>query len=235
MRCRPRFCACWRGSGRGKISFPFRTFLYRESHAFFALRTWWHRRGHAAPEVDERGFGSEGTYLDLVAIGPEGTDRGVRPQRMYGCRGRERRLDAPVVSARRPHRLRARRRNLGEKHERGSQPASAGSSDRRSPRPRLVEHSAARSTDSGSSLSRGTLLPPTGLTVQKPWLQLLVRQGRRGQTACREAGLRHDKGRFRVITKPRASRRWSVTINVAFPIAYFDGLGLPRPAAASTR
>jgi hypothetical protein len=49
-------------------SFPLRTFLFRESHAFFALRTWWHRRGHALPEVDERGFGSEGTYRDLVAL-----------------------------------------------------------------------------------------------------------------------------------------------------------------------
>ena len=65
-----------------------------------------------------------------------------------------------------------------------------------------------------------------------------LKQWKRGTTIYRELvrrGMRAD-GAKRVAAN---SRRWwknsGMTINVAFPIAYFDGLGLPRLAATSTR
>lgn len=48
--------------------FPGREVLFRQSHAVFALRQWLHRQG---PERDDRGFASEGTWRDLVALGGE--------------------------------------------------------------------------------------------------------------------------------------------------------------------
>lgn len=48
-------------------SFPGRELLFRQSHAVFALRQWLHRQG--APERDDRGFASEGTWRDLVGLG----------------------------------------------------------------------------------------------------------------------------------------------------------------------
>ena len=65
-----------------------------------------------------------------------------------------------------------------------------------------------------------------------------LKQWKRGTTIYRELvrrGMRADVAK-RVAAN---SRRWwknsGMTINVAFPIAYFDGLGLPRLAATSTR
>lgn len=43
--------------------FPGRHLLFNRSHAFFALRRWWHSRG---PALDDRGFASEGTWADVV-------------------------------------------------------------------------------------------------------------------------------------------------------------------------
>lgn len=43
-------------------SFPGRSFLYSQSHAFYALRRWMYDRG---PKVDEGGFASEGTWRDI--------------------------------------------------------------------------------------------------------------------------------------------------------------------------
>ena len=48
---------------------PGRTVLYNRSHAFFALRQWWHYRGDRANAYDDRGTPSEGTFHDLVRIG----------------------------------------------------------------------------------------------------------------------------------------------------------------------
>jgi len=43
--------------------FPGRALLFRESHAFFALRSVLYRRGE---QIDDRGFPSEGRYQDIV-------------------------------------------------------------------------------------------------------------------------------------------------------------------------
>ena len=48
--------------------FPGRTWLYRDSHAVFALRQLLHGKG---PERDDRGFRSEGTWRDLVSLSDE--------------------------------------------------------------------------------------------------------------------------------------------------------------------
>jgi len=65
-----------------------------------------------------------------------------------------------------------------------------------------------------------------------------LKHWKRGTTIYRELtrrGMRPDGARW----VARNGRRWwrnsGMTINVAFPIAYFDGLGLPRLAATSTR
>ena len=49
--------------------FPGRELLYRRSHLFFALRTWWHRGDGAPDRTDERGVASEGTWRDIVETG----------------------------------------------------------------------------------------------------------------------------------------------------------------------
>jgi lysophospholipase L1-like esterase len=72
-----------RESSPGAVTwFPGRHFLYNRSHAFFALRRWWHARG---PSLDDRGFASEGTWHDLVAVGTTSQDekqaRALRLQR----------------------------------------------------------------------------------------------------------------------------------------------------------
>jgi RNA-directed DNA polymerase len=65
-----------------------------------------------------------------------------------------------------------------------------------------------------------------------------LKQWKRGPTIYRELRKRglSSKGAAKVAAN---GRRWwknsSMTINVAFPISYFDGLGLPRLAATSTR
>ena len=46
------------------VEFPGRQLLFRESHAFYALRAYWHRDD--AP-LDDRGFSSEGSFRDLIA------------------------------------------------------------------------------------------------------------------------------------------------------------------------
>jgi SGNH hydrolase-like domain, acetyltransferase AlgX len=45
------------------VDFPGRSLLYGQSHAFYALRGYWHRRSARA---DDGGFASEGTWHDLV-------------------------------------------------------------------------------------------------------------------------------------------------------------------------
>jgi hypothetical protein len=52
--------------------FPGRTFLYRDSHAMYALRGFLHRND---PKVDDRSFSSEGSWQDLVTASKgEGQD-----------------------------------------------------------------------------------------------------------------------------------------------------------------
>jgi hypothetical protein len=48
------------------LAFPGRRWLMAESHLVFALRRWLYGRG---PQIDERGFASEGTWTDLVGAG----------------------------------------------------------------------------------------------------------------------------------------------------------------------
>jgi hypothetical protein len=45
------------------FEFPGRALLYGQSHAFYALRGYWHQR---SPAAGDRGFASEGTWHDLV-------------------------------------------------------------------------------------------------------------------------------------------------------------------------
>jgi hypothetical protein len=47
-------------------SFPGRSFLYSQSHAFYALRRFMYDRG---PKIDETGFASEGTWRDIGEAG----------------------------------------------------------------------------------------------------------------------------------------------------------------------
>ena len=65
-----------------------------------------------------------------------------------------------------------------------------------------------------------------------------LKQWRRGRTIFRELiqrGLSRSGAR-RIAANARSWWKNSgMTINVAFPITYFDGLGLPRLAATSTR
>jgi hypothetical protein len=46
--------------------FPGRSWLYGRSHAFYALRRWAYS---LEPQIDERGFASEGTYKDIASAG----------------------------------------------------------------------------------------------------------------------------------------------------------------------
>ncbi len=47
--------------------FPGRAWLYRRSHLFFALRSWWNKRD----PIDERGFASEGGWQEIAASGAD--------------------------------------------------------------------------------------------------------------------------------------------------------------------
>ena len=48
------------------MSFPGRKWLYSKSHLVYAWRRWRYSKG---PQIDDRGFESEGTWTDLVDIG----------------------------------------------------------------------------------------------------------------------------------------------------------------------
>jgi hypothetical protein len=62
-----------RESSPGSVTwFPGRDLLFNRSHAFFALRRWWHSRG---PALDDRGFASEGTWSDVMANGDQARTR----------------------------------------------------------------------------------------------------------------------------------------------------------------
>jgi hypothetical protein len=68
-------------------AFPGRSWLFRESHAFFHLRRLVYRAQH--PELEDVGFDTEGTWRDLVSTARAGED---------DVRARERRNDASVKS-----------------------------------------------------------------------------------------------------------------------------------------
>lgn len=51
---------------KSTTSFPGRTWLYSKSHLFYAWRRWRYSKG---PQIDDRGFESEGTWSDLASIG----------------------------------------------------------------------------------------------------------------------------------------------------------------------
>ncbi|APR88307.1 hypothetical protein A7982_13656 [Minicystis rosea] len=58
--------------------FPGRELVYRRSHLFYALRTYLHARG---PQLDDRGFASEGTATELLVIGTNAGNEHARADR----------------------------------------------------------------------------------------------------------------------------------------------------------
>jgi len=65
-----------------------------------------------------------------------------------------------------------------------------------------------------------------------------LKQWKRGRTVYRELVARGMSSKTAATIAGNTRRWWwnsSKAINVAFPISYFDGLGLPRLAATSTR
>jgi hypothetical protein len=77
-------------------AFPGRDFVFRRSHLFFALRSWW----HAQEPTDERGFASEGSWRDLITTGTSlAGERAARVAEADHAAGERRALEQAVLTA----------------------------------------------------------------------------------------------------------------------------------------